>query len=198
VKERIEKKVGPAGPEEHTQDSSTRFGVNKTFADESPSHEKVLSDISNNNNIDIKSIHTYNTYNTYSQLKDVQASERRHPFTTTYSPTIYREFRKAVHLTQPYHITPNRVLEDFMIDYIVRASKDQKQPKITQFFINKPQQVNIAKEQVIVQKPRLNNINYSELSLKELQDHYDKARALNQMGKIQTIAYELKKRGITP
>lgn len=57
-------------------------------------------------------------------------------------------------------------------------------------------QTNIAKEQVVVQKPRLNNINYSKLSLEELQGLFDKARKLNRMGQMQVIAFELKKRKI--
>lgn len=154
-----------------------------------------MSDISNNNNEDIKRIHTYYTYYTYSQLKDVQASERRQHFTTSYSPTIHRLFCEAVHRSQPHYVKPNRVLEDFKIDYILKNLEDQRQPKLTQFFI-KADQVNIAKKQVIVKKPEPKPIDYSKLNLEELQKHYTLARKLKQQGKMNSCAFELKRRGI--
>ena len=175
----------------NTQDRSTHLGSNKTFPKESQHHEKEMSHISNNNNIDKKSIYIYNIY---SQLKDVQAREKRHQFNTTYSPTIYKEFKKAIHSTQPYNVTPNHVLEDFMIEYIMKASEDQ-QPKLTQYFI-KADQVNIAEKQVVISKPEP-AIDYSSLSLEELQELFERAKTLHQHGKMNVLAFELKKRGIT-
>jgi len=188
---RLKKIVAPKGLTNRNQDRCTHFDVNNTFAEENLSHERVGSDIHRNNNNDVHTIHTYNTYN---QLKDVQSKERRRHFTTSYSPTIYKRFREAVHRTQPYDVKPNRVIEDFMIDYVVKSAEDRKQPKLTQFFINKPEQVNIAKEQVVVQKPEQKPIDYSKLSLEELEGRYEVARKLNRMGQMQTIAFELKKR----
>jgi len=66
-----------------------------------------------------------------------------------------------------------------------------------QFFI-KAEQVNIAKKQVIVKKPEPKPVDYSNLSLEELQTLYDYARKTNRLGQMQAAAFELKQRGITP
>jgi len=170
-------------PQQNPKDSeSSQFGENK----------KELAPTTTTTT----DIHTIHTYNTYIQLKDIQSKERRQHFTTSYSPTIYQRFREAVHRTQPYLVKPNRVLEDFMIDYIVKSIEDRKQPKITQFFIN-ADQVNVAKKQVVIQKkPEPKPIDYSKFSLEELQSLFDTARKLNRMGQMQTIAYTMKKRGV--
>lgn len=55
----------------------------------------------------------------------------------------------------------------------------------------------VQKEKRVVQKPKRKPIDYSKLSLEELQSLFDKTRKLNRMGQMQTIAFEMKKRGIS-
>ena len=135
-------------------------------------------------------IHTVRTYNNNNNNNN---SERRKHITTTFLPSIWREFRKTVRYQEDYDVHPNHVLEAFMLDYIHEHSFNKNQPRITQFFI-KAEQVNVAEKQVVVPEP--DPIDYSKLSLEELQSLFDKAKKLNRLGQMQAAAFELKQRGI--
>jgi len=140
-------KAGAEAPTTKHQDRSLHFGVNKTF----PSPESLSSRPNFEQNPKrqkdgvrekerdyirtyIHIIHTYNNNNN---------NNKRRQTTTSFYPEIWQAFRKAVRYNESYGIHANHVLEAFMLSYVERYARDRAQPKITQFFINKPGQVNI-------------------------------------------------------
>lgn len=132
----------------------------------------------------IHMIHTYANTNTNTNTKRIHT-------TTSFYPDIWQEFRSTVRYNEPYDVHPNHVLEAFMLWYINAHKTDLQQPKLT-VFINKPEQVNIAEKQVVVQEKK--RTDYSKLSLEQLQTLYD--FSTTNYGERQLIAYELKKRGV--
>jgi len=140
----------------------------------------------------IQYIHTYNNNN--------NNKRKRVHTTTTFIPEIWYEFKEIVRQVEDRGVHANHVLEGFMLRYITEHAATPNQPQLTQFFIN-ADQVNIAKEQVVVEKPKREEIDYSKLSLEELQELYDKYTRWGphkHLGPYSMVIGELKKRGITP
>jgi len=205
-REDLKKSEGREAHSKHTQYVSKHIESNKTFPNESLSHEileeqnpsrgekvKRFSDVlhSNNNNND-NSIHTYNTY--IHTLEELIKKERKAHTTISVSPSLWREFQRRVRIVDPFSNASEK-LSNFMFKFVAHAVRDRHQPKITQFFI-KAKQVNIAQKQVINKPKKRKRIDYSKLSLEKLQETYDRAKACRDVVAVQLLAFELKKRGI--
>jgi len=166
--------------------AKTLFDGGQPFNDESCVRERRRSK---------KKIHTYNTYNTYNQsikefLEDTHNQLKTH-MTITVAPIVKRKFRLALLQNDPFS-NMSEELERFMVAYVVDAMENQRQPKITQFFINKPQTVNIAEKVTVNKSEPLPD--FSKMSDQELQESYDRAVAQQRHGRGMTLAFELKKR----
>lgn len=157
--------------------------------------------------IPIHTIHTYNTYiHTYipdSEIKTptfqdfinyVEKQRKKH-VTTTFPPLLWDTFRECVKKRESLNVKANHLLEKFMKKYI-RDSFIQfnNQVQLTQFFINKPERVNITRKQVIIKKHK--RIDYSKLTLEQLEKEYWKAEKQDDYARIQTILFELKRLGV--
>ena len=105
------------------------------------------------------------------------------------APDLWREFQKAVKSDDPLQ-SRSQVLRKLMVSFIQYALQDRSQIKITQYFINKPQVVNIEPK-AVTSDPLPD---FSEMSLEELQDRYDKAVGPQDYPRRMVLAYELKKR----
>ena len=103
---------------------------------------------------------------------------------------LWQLFIDTVKLSDPFSSASEK-LRQFMTAYIEQYVLQQTKPQlqITQFFINKPKQVNIAEKQVVVKQ-----IDYSDLPLEELQKRYDLAKKQGESVEVQFLSFELKKR----
>lgn len=137
-------------------------------------------------------IHTYiHTYDTYVRSSSSSSSSRRH-VTTSIHPKIWHDFRKAVRFNEAYDVHANHVLEAFMRWYTDLYTLDRRQVKLTQVFIEKPEQVNIAEKIEIHKREPLPDL--ASLSLEELQSEYESAKAHHHMGRMSVLMFELKNR----
>jgi len=125
--------------------------------------------------------------------------QTRIPATTSFYPEIWSEFRKAVEHHEERGVHANHVLEGFMLWYAEAYGYKPQQVSITNFFINKPEQVNIAEKQVVIEKPKRRSVDYSKLSLDELQKLYEtySKHPKQHVGGLQVLAFELKRRGVS-
>jgi hypothetical protein len=125
------------------------------------------------------------------------SSSKRSPATTSFYPEIWQEFRKAVDHHEERGVHANHVLEGFMIWYIESYGYKPQQVRITNYFINKPEQVNIA-EKVVVEKPKRKRVDYSKLPLEKLQKLYDRYSLSpgRYYARLMLIQNELNQRGV--
>jgi len=155
----------------------------------------------------IHTIHTYNTYiHPYKQDSKNKAptfqdfivlvkKQRKKHVTTTFPPLLWDTFRECVNKRENITVKPNHLIEEFMTKYI-RESFIQfnNQIQLTQFFINKPKQVNIARKIIVKKAKQKKHVNYSTYSLEQLEKAYLTAhnRGNTELG----VIMELRKRGI--
>lgn len=148
----------------------------------------------------VRTHYAHNTYiHTYIQeLTEARKNEKKQPFNTTFTPTIVKRFREMVHKTMPLGVKPNHVIEDFMEAFIIDKLGNMNQLSLTQFFINRPEQVNISKEDVVISKsPPKPRIDYSKLPLEELQKLHNQFQDNpDRHWESMLCAFELKKRGV--
>jgi hypothetical protein len=112
--------------------------------------------------------------------------------TITVAPIVKARFRQAILSEDPFS-SMSEELERHMVERVIDFLENRHQPKITQYFINKPNVVNISEKAVHVNKSE-SLPDFSKLSDEELQELYDKAVAQHDYGRSMTLAFELKKR----
>lgn len=152
----------------------------------------------------IHTIHTYiHTYQrdhegkipTYNEFVGWVHSQRKKHVTTTFPPLLWDTFRECVNKREHVDVKANHLLERYMKKYIRESFIHfNNQVQLTQFFINKPQQVNIAKKIVVKKPKRKKRIDYSAYTMQELEDAY--LRGKQQEDVPFGIYIELKERGI--
>jgi hypothetical protein len=162
-------------------------------------HDKRFSDVLhlNNNNND-KILYTYYTIHTI-QDEDIDrlANARGVQQSFYCSRELKHIFTEAVLLSDPTSNVSD-VFRRFMVNFIkdFKKREDKPQIKITQFFINKPEVVNIAEKVTSVASKSEPLPDFSKMTLEELQKRYDKAVAPQDYARRMTLAFELKKRGV--
>ena len=148
-----------------------------------------------------KSVYIYDIYDIHNQsiqkFLEATRTDIKISRCIKVSPTAWLAFKEWLRRTEP-NSSMSENINEHIIRYVVAAKENRHQPKITQFFINKPEQVNIAEKQVIVQKKKRKRLDYSKMSLEDLERELDYAKKLGNHAQIQTLAFFVKKKlGVT-
>lgn len=156
--------------------------------------------------IPIHTIHTIHTYiHTYRAdhneqnptfndfLRWIKTQSKKH-VTTTFPPLLWDVFRECVSKRETFNVKPNHVLENFMKNYVKITFKQLNHQTQLSIFINKPEQVNIAKKQVIIKKHKKKPVDYSKHSFDQLEEAY--FNLTNRGDSALGVLVELQKRGI--
>ena len=165
-------------------------------------HNKRFSDVlhPNNNNND-KILYTYYTIHSVDPEDVDELSRMRGVQQSFYcSRELKHIFTEAVLLSDPTSNVSD-VFRRFMVNFIkdFKKREDKPQIKITQYFI-KAEQVNIAEKQKVSNAVAKSEPlpDFSSMTIEELQELYDKTVGPQNYARRMTLAFELKKRGITP
>lgn len=148
-------------------------------------HKKLPINYAENSNSNSNSIHNIHNIHTYIQ----SLVDSRGVMHAVYcSPELWEVYKQVI---QPSSISED--LRMHMAQRIQEAIEQKRDPQLhlTQYFT----QVNVQNVVKVESKPKLPEkpkVDYSKLSLEELQQRYEIATA----GQRQVIAYELKRRGL--